>query len=141
MGAFAWESRIRFVDTDASGRIHYTALLRHFEAAEFEFLRAIGCSYFSFGPEDGGFPRVHVECDYLAGLQCDDLISTQVTVERVGNTSYTLAFLVTADGRTAAKGRITVVCMDLQTKRPKALPERFAKALRAGLTNSNEISH
>jgi acyl-CoA thioester hydrolase len=134
MGPFAWESRIRFVDTDASGRIHYTALLRHFEAAEFEFLRAIGCPYSSFLPEDGGFPRVHVECDYLSALRCEDVISTQVTVDRVGSSSYTLAFLATSNGRTAGKGKITVVCMDHQTQRPKALPESFAKALRASGT-------
>ena len=94
MQPFTWESRIRFVDTDASGRIHYTALLRHFEAAEFEFLRAIGCPYTSFVNEGVGFPRVHVECDYLSALRCDDVISTAVTVERVGGTSFTLAFAV-----------------------------------------------
>ena len=132
---FAWESRIRFVDTDASGRIHYTALFRHLEAAEFEFLRAMGCSYMSFPREEGGFPRVHVECDYLSALQCDDLISTVVTVERVGNTSFTLGYAVSKDGRAAAKGKITVVCMDAQSQRPKPLPERMAAALRqAGAT-------
>ena len=36
----AWPSRIRFVDTAASGRIHYTAIFRHFETAEFEFMRS-----------------------------------------------------------------------------------------------------
>jgi YbgC/YbaW family acyl-CoA thioester hydrolase len=129
MQPFVWESRIRFVDTDASGRIHYTALMRHFEAAEFEFLRAIGCPYSSFRREEGGFPRVHVEADYLSALRCEDVISTQVTVERVGATSYTLAFFVTTDGRVAAKGKIAVVCMDHQTQRPKPLPERFSEAL------------
>ena len=107
-----------------------TALLRHFEAAEFEFMRAIGCPYSSFHREDGSFPRVHVEADYLSGLQCEDVILTQVTVDRVGATSYTLAFYVTTNSRPAGKGKITVVCMDHHTQRPKALPERLAKALR-----------
>ena len=129
MGPFTWESRIRFVDTDASGRIHYTALLRHFEAAEFEFLRSIGCPYMSFTREEGGFPRVRVECDYLAALQCEDVIETAVTVERVGTTSYTLAFSTSKGGCVAGKGKITIVCMDLETKRPKPLPERLARAL------------
>ena len=127
---FTWESRIRFVDTDASGRIHYTALFRHLEAAEFEFLRALGCSYLSFPREEGGFPRIHVECDYLAALRCDDSISTAVTVERIGATSFTLGYAVSVEGRAAAKGKITVVCIDLQSQRPKALPERLAEGLR-----------
>ena len=131
MQTFTWESRIRFVDTDASGRIHYTALLRHFEAAEFEFLRAIGCTYNSFGAEGVSFPRVHVECDYLSALRCDNLISTAVTVDRVGDTSFTLGFAVSVDGRAAAKGKITVVCIDPATQRPRPVPERMAEGLRA----------
>jgi acyl-CoA thioester hydrolase len=129
MQPFIWESRIRFVDTDASGRIHYTALFRHFEAAEFEFLRAIGCPYTSFLSEGVGFPRVHVECDYLSALRCDDLILTAVSVERVGGTSFTLGFAVTVEGRAAAKGKITIVCTDSATQRPRAVPERMAEAL------------
>ena len=31
---FRFETRIRFIDTDASGRIHYTAMFRYFESAE-----------------------------------------------------------------------------------------------------------
>lgn len=127
MQPFVWESRIRFVDTDASGRIHYTALFRHFEAAEFEFLRSIGCPYGSF---EASFPRVHVDCDYLAALRSDDLISTEVKVDRVGRTSFTLAFAASLDGQPAAKGKIAVVCMDRRTQRPEPVPERLAAALR-----------
>ena len=116
------------MDTDASGRIHYTALFRHFEAAEFEFLRSMGCTYSSL---DGSFPRVHVECDYLAPLVCDDVISTAVTIDRVGSTSFTLAFGVSVAGRAAAKGKITVVCIDGKTKRPQPLPARLAGALQS----------
>jgi len=136
MQPFIWESRIRFVDTDASGRIHYTALLRHLEAAEFEFLRAIGCAYTSFLGDGVGFPRVHVEADYLSALRCDDLISTAVSVERVGGTSFTLGFAVTVEGRAAAKGKITIVCTDPATQRPREVPERMAEALRATVNAS-----
>ena len=124
---FTRESRIRFVDTDASGRIHYTAVLRHFEAAEFEFMRSLGHPYSSL---EGSYPRVHVECDYLSALLSDDLIATAVTVDRVGSTSYTLAFAVAVDGRAAAKGKITVVCIDRKTGRPQPLPAALAEALR-----------
>ena len=31
--SFTWDVRIRFVDTDASGRIHYTAMFKYFEQA------------------------------------------------------------------------------------------------------------
>ena len=97
-----------------------------------EFLRTLGSTYTSFLNEGVGFPRVHVECDYLSSLRFDDLISTAVTVERVGATSFTLAFAVSLAGRAAARGKITVVCTDPATGRPRPVPERLAAALGAG---------
>jgi len=120
------------VDTDASGRIHYTAVFRHFEAAEFEFMRAIGHPYGALEPEQVvRYPRVHVECDFVSALRCDDEISTEVTVERVGRASYTLAYSVTHDSRPAARGKIVVACMNSETRRAHPLPEDLAAALRA----------
>jgi len=132
---FSWQSRIRFVDTDASGRIHYTALFRHLEAAEFEFMRSIGHGYGRLDAEQlVRYPRVHVECDFMSALRCDDLISTQVTVARVGQASYTLAFVVMLEDRQAAAGKITVVCMHTGTGRAHPLPADFAQRLREQMT-------
>ena len=129
---FVWQTRIRFVDTDASGRIHYTAMFRHFEAAEFEFMRSIGHGY---GPLPGDqvvrYPRVRVECDYLAALRCEDVVDIEVRVDRVGNASYTIGFTVMFEGRKAAAGKITVACMNRDTGRAQPLPADLAQALRA----------
>jgi len=61
---------------------------------------------------------------------CDDAISTAVTVDRIGSASFTFAFAVSVEGRPAAKGKITVVCIDRKTQRPQPIPERLAEALR-----------
>lgn len=131
---FVWSARIRFADTDASGRIHYTAMFRHFEAAETEFLRALGCEYAQFDGAHVSFPRVRVECDFLSELRFDDEAGIAVDVERVGNSSFTLVFQADKEGRSAARGRIVIVAMDRQTKRPCPIPERLATALRACLS-------
>ena len=127
---FIWPSRVRFVDTDASGRIHYTAMLRHFEAAEAEFLRALGFAYSVVDTSVIDYPRVHVECDYTAVVKDDDLLHIAVAVERVGNSSYTLGFGASAEGRPVAHGRITIVCMDKQTGRSRPLPETLSSTLK-----------
>src|SRR5215469_9898841 len=106
---FVYESRVRFGDTDASGRIFYVALLRHFDDAETEFMRSIGMGYREAHDEDTSFPRVHVECDYTSALRFDDLMSIAIRVERVGGASYTLGFDVSVDGRNAARGKMTIV--------------------------------
>src|SRR5579862_8073458 len=96
---FHWTTRILFMDTDASGRIHYTALFRYFEAAEIEFFRAIGILHEHPGVS---FPRVHVECDYRSAIRYDDLLAIEVSVGRIGNTSVQLKFRVLKDEVEAA---------------------------------------
>lgn len=127
---FVWRSRIRFSDTDASGRIHYSAMFRHMEAAEDEFMRTIGFPYASIEPSAGiSFPRVHVEAQFVGPLRYDDEVATQVSVERVGDSSYTLYFDVSCRELPVARGRVTAVCMNLSTQRSKPLPEDLAEAL------------
>ena len=121
---FVYETRVRFGDTDASGRIFYASILRHFDAAETEFIRSINWTYKGLG-----FPRAHVEVDFMAALAYDDPMSIAVTVERVGSTSYTLAFHVSSEGRDAARGKIVVVSIDRATGRPVPLPEELRAAL------------
>ena len=127
---FVWTGRIRFADTDASTRIHYSSIFRHFEAAEHEFLRAIGHPYSGLREAGLDYPRVHVECDFHSALCYDDSFAIEVSAARVGATSYTLTFLVTTAGKTAARGNITIVCIDKTTGQPHALPASLAEALR-----------
>lgn len=128
---FIWRSRVRFGDTDASGRIFYISLLDHFDAAETEFLRSRGVVYSGIGRGTMAFPRVHIECDYTAALVFDDLMDIAVTVDRVGTTSFTLAFDVSVGGRAAARGKIVVVCIDGSSQRAIPLPENLRAALSA----------
>ena len=126
---FVWETRIRFVDTDASGRIHYTSMFRHFEVAEQEFLREAGFPFSSPALEEYSFPRVHVECDYRSELRYDDLVQIAMRVERLGRTSYTLGFAVRCEGREAAVGRIVVVCISKREKKSTPIPAEFTAVL------------
>ena len=127
---FLFQTRIRFIDTDASGRIHYTAMFRYFESAEIEFMRRFGLIY-----ERGGyaFPRVHVECDFFLAIVHDDLIDIEVCLTQLGKSSMRFEFRALKSGAPAAKGAVIVVCMDKMTQRataiPAALREKLAESL------------
>ena len=127
MSPFRWNGRVRFVDTDASQRIHYTALFRFFEAAEHEFFREIGHFY---DDREAVWPRVHAECDISGALRFDDEIVIEVTVDRVGNSSFGLSFRALKDEAECGKGKVVIVCMDPATQKGKPLPPAFAAALR-----------
>jgi YbgC/YbaW family acyl-CoA thioester hydrolase len=149
--------RVPFVDVDASRRIHYTAMFRYMEYAEHHLMRSVGMPYATATALHGyGLPRVHLECDFMGAIGYDDVLAIEARVERVGRTSWTLAFtarhapdgaaaagvpLGAADGaQTApqesaaerpilAMGRMTIVCMDPNTQRSTPLPEELRRVL------------
>ncbi len=113
-------------------------MLRHFEAAEHEFLLHIGCPYSQITTREVVFPRVHVEVDFQAAVAYNDLLEIAVSVERIGGSSFTFALNTTVEGRQgqAASGRIVVVAMNPATKKSCPVPEELAAALRPYLTSS-----
>ena len=136
MTPFHYDIRIRFIDVDMTGRIHYTSLLRYFEAAEIEFLRSLSLKIEDSLQSGVGLPRVHVECDYLGAIHYDDLLRFEVTVGRVGHSAFRLEFNVTKHEKTVARGNFVIVAMDRATGRPVELPSQLAEPLRRHLDPS-----
>jgi acyl-CoA thioester hydrolase len=124
---FRFETRIRFIDTDASGRIHYTAMFRYFESAEIEWMRSLGIVY---GRADFTFPRVHVECDFKLALLHDDPIVIEVFLTKLGGSSARLEFRTLKNGEIAATGVIVIVCMSRETQRAMRIPDELRAKLR-----------
>jgi acyl-CoA thioester hydrolase len=135
---FRFRTRIRFIDTDASERIHYTAMFRYFESAEIEFMRSLGLSYLE---SDFGLPRVHVECDFKIPLRFDDVIDVEVCLTRLGTSSARFDFKTYRDEELAALGAIVVACVDRKTGRSIPIPQDLRKRLEdvlAGSVHSTE---
>lgn len=128
---FRFEARIRFIDTDASGRIHYTAMFRYFESAEIEFMRSVGVSYETHA---FGLPRVHVECDFLVQIGYDDLIVIEVSLTKLGRSSIRLEFCARKQGVLAATGAVVVVSMDKKSKRAIPIPDELRARLQSALS-------
>ena len=126
-GPFLFQTRIRYIDTDTSGRIHYTAMFRYFESAEIEFMRSLGIVYLG---HEFAFPRVHAECDFKLSLQHDDLIEIEVCLTKLGRSSVRFEFRTTKAGKVAANGVIVVACMDRKTERAIPIPEEVREKLR-----------
>jgi acyl-CoA thioester hydrolase len=128
---FRFETRIRFIDTDASGRIHYTAMFRYFESAEIEWMRSLGIVY---GGSEFTFPRVHVECDFKLALRHDDPIVIEVFLTKLGGSSARLEFRTLKSGELAATGIIVIACMSRETQRAMRIPDELRAKLREALT-------
>lgn len=131
---FRFQTRIRFIDTDASGRIHYTAMFRYFESAEIEFMREVGVIY----GRGYAFPRVHVECDFRLPMVHDDLIEIEVSLTQLGRSSMKFQFRTLRSGDLAATGAVTIVCMDKITQRSRPIPDDLREKLAAKLDSSRQ---
>jgi len=119
--------RIEFADTDASGRAHFTALLRHAEAVEHELLEQLGLPLLG----GGGWPRARLECDFRAPLAAGDPLEVCVAVEAVGRSSVTWRFqLGRPGGPVAADGRVIAVRTG-RDGRARALPAAWRRRLGA----------
>jgi YbgC/YbaW family acyl-CoA thioester hydrolase len=125
--------RVNWVDTDASGRIHYTAALRYFEIAEHGLMRALVGARETSGERAFSMPRVHVEADYKLALRYADEFTCSARVEKVGNTSATYAYEIrNLAGELAISGRIVAVTTDLagvKTPIPTELRALLERAL------------
>ena len=127
---FVYQCRLRFADTDASGRIHNAAIFRYFEAAEAEFLRDARIPYSYIDTLGVNYPRVHVEADFTGPLVDDDLMNIAVRVERLGDRSFTLGFDVVVGETLRARGKIVICCMDPATERSCAVPAALLEVLK-----------
>ena len=112
-----------WVDTDAGGRIHFTAAFRWAEAAELALYRQLDLT--DYVPR---LPRRHVEAEFHRVLVFDDEIDVTLTVARVGTTSIAYEWQITRDGELAVDGRHTVVHVDEEGR-----PQPLGDALRAAL--------
>jgi acyl-CoA thioester hydrolase len=117
--------RIAWVDTDAGGRIHFTAAFRYAEQAETALMRELGLV-----DRLVDYPRRRVEADFRQVLRFEDAVAVAIRPERIGTTSITWAWEIVRGAEVCVEGRHTVVHVD-SDGRPARLPEDVRERLAA----------
>ena len=115
--------RVAWVDTDAGGRIHFTAPFRWAEAAETALRRSLGLL-----DDWADYPRRAVEAEYVEVLAFEDEFELELVADRVGTTSITYVWEIRRDRELCVRGRHTVVHVD-PDGRPSALPPDVRRKL------------
>jgi acyl-CoA thioester hydrolase len=116
-------ARVQWVDTDAGGRIHFTAAFRWAEMAETGIRRKLGLL-----EEWGSYPRRKVEAEFLKVLVFEDEIEVRIRPERLGQTSITWAFEIARNDELCVRGSLVVVHVD-DEGRPAPLTDKERAAL------------
>lgn len=91
------DTRVEWVDTDAAGHHHNSAVMRRVEAAESELMRRAGLpEYFPAAP------RVHHSVDFHSKVVFGQWMRTRLWIERIGTTSVTFGFEVLGNSAEAS---------------------------------------
>lgn len=134
LNRFQLKRVVRLVDTDASGMVHLSAMIRMMEETEYAFLRSRGLSVvLSDGRGLMGFPRLSAEIEVLDFVGFDTEVKVQIFLMVVdGKTIHYDFSVVTADDLLIAKGKFVVaVCRFPAGEAPYAIltPEYVIEAI------------
>lgn len=138
---FRWRIRVYYEDTDSGGVVFYANYLKFFERARTEWLRAAGVGQRTLEQSDGVmFVVKNTSVDYHAPAKLDDELELTVVVERIGRVAVDFiqqAWRLGEDGPILlATGRISVVCVNVATFRPQAIPKQVLHNIKPGATHA-----
>jgi acyl-CoA thioester hydrolase len=122
---FSALARVWFSDTDAQGIVYYGRYLPYFDHARLEYHRHLGLLGFWQGEREFVMRAIGVQ--YEAPARFDDLVEVFIRTSRIGRTSATneLAAYRVQDDRLMCTATLTVVLIDVATRRPTRIPDDY----------------
>jgi 4-hydroxybenzoyl-CoA thioesterase len=129
---FRRERLIRFSDCDPAGIVFYPQYFVMFNGLVEDWISdELGIGYTALVIERRiGLPTVHLEADFSAVSRMGDRVALTLAVERLGETSLTLALRCTGvDGDPRMAMRQVLVATSLENHRATAIPADLRAAI------------
>ena len=120
-----YQTKIKLHETDAAGVLFFSNQAKIIHDAYETLLERIGFAFADILKEKDFFvPIVHCTCDYNVPLFVGDLVEIQVTVAKVGKTSFTLSYkLLDASQNLVGSTQTVHVTVNRDTKKKIPLPQ------------------
>lgn len=128
MTDFGFETQIpvRYSDHDALGHVNNAAVATYLEEARIDFLtEAVDRDALA-----SSMVVATMTIDYHAPIESDD-VTVGVAVPEVGRTSFTVEYVVEADGVQVATAETVQVTVDGETGAPVPVPDEWRSVLEA----------
>ncbi len=128
--AYSIELHVRFSDMDVLGHVNNAVYNTYFEEARLALMRSLGMSR-DPARSTLGWILARIEIDFRALTVYGDSIRVDTTLEKLGNSSFTLnqKVLRTGDERLLAEARAVQVCLDYETHAPTRIPDAWRDRL------------
>ena len=131
--AFSKEIKVRFSDTDPAGVMYFPRFLDVFHGVFEDWFDEDLCMPYRWVLEDTriGFPAVRTHCDYLAPFRFGETMVVTLTLQRLGERSFTCAYEARGKGEDEVRvsARIVTVVVNLDSFESHPMPAPLRKAL------------
>jgi acyl-CoA thioester hydrolase len=114
--------QMRFADTDALGHINNATFATYAELARLEFLSKLGGSVRSL-------ILASIYLDFRRQVQLGETVHVESWIEKLGNSSFTIAQTIFANGEKAADVKSVVVHFDYSAQKSQPLSADMRNAL------------
>lgn len=123
--------QVRFSDTDAQGHLYFANYMVYADEVGGHYMEELG--YPAMNPKDAPalIFTVNINCDYIDECKSWDVVRVAVGYEKLGKSSAVLAYELynAATEVILARGSITQVFVDPQTRKSCAIPPPFRAAI------------
>lgn len=128
---FVWPVRVYYEDTDAGGVVFYANYLKYFERARTELLRAKGYEQDELiAHESIVFAVRSLAVEYLKPARFNQLLQVSAKIKTIKKASLEFTQQITHDEQLLVTGDVRIACIDLNTMKPKAIPDHLLEQLK-----------
>ena len=128
-----WSAPVRYAECDGQGVVFNSHYLLYADEALTGLLRRLGTPYDALLARGLDTAVVASELSWVAPARYGDVVDVDAEVERIGRTSFTVAFAIGVAGQPCCRVRTSYVLTDLD-RTPVAVPDDLREAwlVRAG---------
>lgn len=132
---FSTKAKVRFADVDPAGIVFYPRYLEMLNAAvEDWFAGDLGQDFRMLHMDMRiGVPTVKLAVTFLSPSELGDVIDIAITLRQVGRSSCAIAIEMSGAGRARLCADVTLVCMNLDSKRAVPWPSAIRERMLAGM--------
>ncbi|MFC4312431.1 acyl-CoA thioesterase [Steroidobacter flavus] len=131
---FTTQAQVRFAHVDGAGIVFYPRYFEMLNGAVEDWFESLGCPFNSMHRQrQMGVPTVKLECEFLAPSELGDVLTIRIEPTRLGQSSCTLNYSVSANGTERLRASGVLVCMNTALKKSMPWPEDLRPRMRAAI--------
>ena len=125
-------NKVRMHDTDMAGILYFAKQFRYVHDAFEDLCESLGLGLDTlFHQEEFVFVIVHAEADFLAPLRVGDLLEIEASLEKIGNSSFTIDYNIyrQSDRCLVGTAKTVHVTLDQKSRKKIELPAKLRALL------------